>query len=110
MTTPSTCPRAGRWAGAYSPRPLSLVVGLSVTPLAPAGMAAAGPILGALSRRCWSGTPVIQRWGRAGMVRALPWSFGVFLIGPVLWALLIPLHPAVYAFAAFMFPGHAIRP
>jgi len=46
----------------------------------------------------------IDRAGRDRIIRAEPWSFGLFLLGPVVWGLMLPLHPAAYAFAAVLFP------
>ncbi len=80
------------------------VVGFSAAFSTPAGWPAAGRFWVLYSALLvWY--VVIQRWGRGGMVRALPWSYGFYLVGLILWAMILSLHPATYAFAAFMFPA-----
>ena len=81
-----------------------VVVGLSVALSVPPGWPDAGKFWALfLAMAAWY--VVIQRWGRAGVIAALPWSFGFFLVGVILWAVLLPIHPAAFAFAAFMFPA-----
>jgi signal transduction histidine kinase len=48
---------------------------------------------------------VVAWVGRARMIRAEPWSLGLFAVGWVLWALLIPRHPASFGLAAVFFPA-----
>lgn len=80
-----------------------VIVAVSVLQSMPAGWPAAGrfwALLGGLI--VWY--IGVSAWGRERIIRAEPWSFLVFLLGLVLWALLLPLHPAGYALSAVMFP------
>jgi signal transduction histidine kinase len=46
----------------------------------------------------------VSAWGRERIISAQPWSFLVFVLGLVLWAVILPLHPAGFALSAVMFP------
>lgn len=48
---------------------------------------------------------LVSAWGRNRIIAAEPWSFLVFFLGLVIWALMVPLHPAAYALSAVMFPA-----
>lgn len=96
---------SGRWILAW--RLLSaatfLVVGLAALTSVPPHWAAAG--------RFWVLFGLLMLWyvlvaraGRERIIAAEPWSFGLFGLGPLIWAFMLPLHPATYAFAAVMFP------
>jgi signal transduction histidine kinase len=103
MTTPSNMSRQWILGWRLLAGAAFVVVGFSVAFSAPEGWPDAAhfwALFGALV--IWY--VGIQSLGRARLVASLPWSYGFYLLGLVIWALILPLHPAAYAFAAFMFP------
>lgn len=102
MKTPSHLPV--RWVLGWRALGIAafLVVGLSVAFSPPQGWHDA-PRFWTLYAGLVVWYIVIQRWGR-GVRDTLPWAYPYYLLGLVLWALILPLHPASYAFAAFMYP------
>src|SRR6185503_8454844 len=93
-----------RWAMAWRVLAALAFVAVAGSALSqPAGWAGAQRfwiVFAAMFVWYWSSVPI----GRDRLHRSLPLSLLYFSIGWVLWAELLRLHPASYAFAAFLFP------